>query len=511
MITGAIQTADLQGIEGEMTAVECRILHGFPSFAVVGLASASVLESKERIRASLDRMGIKLPTGRIIINLIPGDRRKRGTHWDLPIAVSLLAEMGLVDRKRVEHFAFIGELSLEGALQPIENAEALAITLLENGFIRVILPMGNADACSKIDGLTIYPARYLTEVFDFLRGDGHIEKMIGSASGRCDADSTPDFSTMKGQEPLKRVMQIAAAGRHSVLMIGSPGVGKTMAAGCYMGLLPDLNLQDRLERKRIYSAAGVSDGALDSNRPIQRRPHHTVTATGLLGGGVPIRPGEVTLAHHGVLFLDELPEHTARLLEKLRLPLDSGVIELAHGSGHVRMPADFRFIASMNPCPCGHFGDPKKQCVCSPHSVSRYIHRISKSLLDRIDICIEVTRPEISCDSRRIGTGCASTADLKTSVNEACERQRARYCGSGCRFNGDAIKAFSREKYKLSEDAIRLTDHLAEVYTLSMRSRIKLVLMAQTIADLDERAHIDESAILEAFSYRQAEYKYWER
>ncbi|HYE67018.1 MAG TPA: YifB family Mg chelatase-like AAA ATPase, partial [Anaerovoracaceae bacterium] len=387
-----VKSGTLYGLTSEQVIVETDLSPGLPAFNVVGLPDATVRESKERIRAAIINSGFKFPSKRITINLAPAGTRKEGTHFDLPIAIGVMTSVGFIRKDRTSKFAFLGELSLDGSVNRINGALPLVIGLRSQGVERIILPISNAEEASAIDDVLIYPVRNLCEIVSYFDGEYEIPAYQKIQNGQSKViREEMDFIDVAGQESVKRALQVAAAASHNVLMIGPPGSGKTMMARRMSGIMPAMTYEEKLEVTKIYSIAGeLSDHCpMITSRPF-RSPHHTISGAALVGGGSSPKPGEVSLAHYGVLFLDELPEFNRYVLEMLRQPLEDERVSISRIKGTTSFPSKFMLLASMNPCPCGYYGDNTHECTCSPNQIRNYLSKISGPLLDRIDMHIEI-------------------------------------------------------------------------------------------------------------------------
>ena len=501
-------TTSLIGLEGRLVEVESDITSGLPKFNIVGLPDSSINEAKDRVRVALINSGYKFPAGRITINLSPADLKKEGTQLDLPIAISLLSSMGIIERIN-DDFIFLGELSLDGRIMPIRGALAMVISMREKGFNKFIIPYENRDECAIISDIEVYPFMKLEEIVGFLNGD--ISKSpykINPALLEDKVSYDYDFKDLKGQENLKRALQIAAAGGHNLLMIGAPGSGKTFSAKHLPTILPDMSFEERVEVTKIYSIMGLLySGHLVNERPF-RAPHHSSSQVALIGGGHSVpKPGEITLAHRGVLFLDEFPEYQKNVIEALREPLENKEINVARAQASVKYPSDFILIAAMNPCPCGNYGNPLKECTCSINEIRRYLNKISSPILDRIDIHIEI-KP-VKYDDLRGDTKSKSSAELKSEVVRAREIQSARYKDEKIKTNALLSTRQMKKYIKLSPDVEKIGQVAFNKYNFSVRSYNKILKMARTIADLEASPEITQKHLLEAIRYRSLDDKYW--
>ena len=498
-----IESRTVLGIEAKKVEVEVDMSGGLPCFTMVGLPDTAVRESRDRVISAIKNCGFKFPPKKITINLAPADLRKEGAAFDLAIAVGILVSNGDLEQGRVDGKVFCGELSLDGGLRPINGALPIAIGISENGGNDFILPSENAREAAIVSGISVFPARDLGEVVNFLKGNVKIEPLkvdfaqVPKPSGGFDID----FSDVKGQWHVKRGLEVAAAGGHNVLMIGPPGSGKTMLAQRLVTILPGLSFEEMLETTKIHSVSGLLDSKnfLVSRRPF-RMPHHTVSYAGLVGGGKILKPGEVSLAHNGVLFLDELPEFRRDALEALRQPLEGGTITVSRAAYNFSYPAKFMLVAAMNPCPCGYFTDPKKECHCAPPAIQRYLSKISGPLLDRIDIHLEVPSlryKELSNKSRG-----ESSADIKERVNRARKMQEGRYKGLNIFCNAHLSPKHLEQFCPIDKEGSELLKLAILELGLSARGYDKVLKIARTVADLAGIETISAEHISEAINYR---------
>lgn len=501
-------TTTLIGLDGKLVEVESDITSGLPSFTIVGLPDSSIKESRDRVRVALINSGYRFPAGRITINLSPADLKKEGTQLDLPIAISLLGSMGIINFD-YEEYIILGELSLDGRIVPIRGALAMVIAMRELGFTKFIIPDDNKDECAIISDIEIYPFDKLNDLVAFLNKEKQVKAYEIDLSKITEEKTYDyDFKDLKGQESLKRALQIAAAGNHNVLMIGAPGSGKTFSAKHLPTILPDMSFDEKVEVTKIYSIMGLLDsGHLVNERPF-RAPHHTSSEVALIGGGHSVpRPGEITLAHKGVLLLDEFPEYKKNVIEALREPLENKEINVARSQASVKYPADFILIAAMNPCPCGNYGNPLKECTCSFNEIRRYLNKISSPILDRIDIHIEI-KP-VKYEDLKDDTKSKSSAELKREVVRARliqeERYRAEKISTNSELNTNQMKKYIR----LSEDVEKIAKMAFNKYNFSVRSFNKIIKMSRTIADLEASSEIESKHLLEAIRYRSLDDKYW--
>jgi magnesium chelatase family protein len=496
-------SSSIIGIDSFPIEVEVDITAGLPQFSTVGLPDVSVRESKDRIKAAIKNSGYKFPTHHVTINLAPADIKKEGTSFDLPIAMAILAAQGMISTAPLAEFLIIGELSLDGGVKAVHGALSAAFTTRSLGVRGIILPKENAGEAALVREIDVIPVERLSDVVEFFEGRREIAPFHVDIDAifRQTRDYPFDFSDIKGQEQAKRAMEVAVAGGHNILMIGPPGSGKSMLAQRIVTIIPDLSLAEAIETTQIYSVAGLLDRkeALIATRPF-RAVHHTISDAGLVGGGHTPRPGEISLAHHGVLFLDELPEFRKNVLETLRQPLEDGKITITRSAQTATYPARFALVASMNPCPCGYCGDSNHRCHCTPQQIRQYQGRISGPLLDRIDIHIEV--PSLRYRDLSAREGGESSANIRKRIARARDIQQNRFGGDGtlcnARMNESQLRAFCQ----IDEESHKLIEMAMDKLGLSARAHTRVLKVARTIADLDQSGSLTSSHVAEAIQYR---------
>ncbi len=504
-----VKTCVLQGLNGYIVDVETDLSRGMPCFNIVGLPDVGIKESKERVRTAIKNSNYYFPLNRITVNLAPANLRKEGSQIDLAIAIGILSALGIVHEKNYDNTTFIGELSLDGQITAIDGTLPMVISLRELGIKNVILPYNNKDESCMIEGINIFPVKNLRQLVAFLNGKESIQPYKDGKENISSNDDEvlEDFSDIKGQETLKRALEVAAGGFHNIIIIGPPGSGKTMAARRIPSILPKLVFDESIETTKIYSVSGLLEhNTLIVKRPF-RSPHHTVTQSSLIGGGRTPKPGEVSLAHNGVLFLDELPEFQKKVLDALRQPMEDGIVTISRLNASLTYPANFMLVGSMNPCPCGYYGDPFHQCNCTEGNIERYLNKISHPLLDRIDIHIEVLPVDYKDLSTDVYT--ESSATIKERVSEARERQLFRYKDEGIYSNSQLTPKLLKKYCILTSEAELIMKQAFNKFKFSARSYNKILKVSRTIADLDIKDKISEKHILEAIQYRSLDKKYW--
>lgn len=506
-----VKSCALSGLDGYLVTVEVDAYAGVPAIDIVGLPDAAVRESRERVRSAVRNSNLQFPQKKVIVNLAPADTKKEGAYLDLAITAAILISSGQLEQNSADGYLLIGELALDGSLRPVNGVLPMVLEAKKCGLSRAVVPAENAREAAVVDGVEIYGAAHLSEAVSHLRGERKLKREtvdISAVFGKQDG-AYEDFADVKGQEGAKRALEVAAAGAHNCLMIGAPGSGKTMLARRLPGILPDLTFDEALEVTKIYSIAGkLPPGeALVKTRPF-RSPHHGISGAALTASGSPPRPGEICLAHRGVLFLDEFPEFRKDAMEAMRQPLEDGTFTVARAGGTVTFPSACMLVASMNPCRCGYYGDPARQCTCTPGQIQKYLGKISGPMLDRVDIHIEVPTVRFAdlADNRKA----EPSAAVKRRVDRAREIQLKRYRHDGIFANAQLSAAGIEQYCRIGEDGKALLSQAFQRLGLSARAHARILKVARTIADLAGSETIAVNHLAEAIQYRSLDKKFWQ-
>lgn len=500
-----VTTATVIGLDAYKITVEIDVINSLPSISIVGLPDTAINEARDRVRSAIKNSNYTFPAKKVVVNLAPADIKKVGTNFDLPIAVGILTEEETIDAEKIKDYAFIGELSLDGAIRGVNGVLPIVLGLKKAGIKNVVVPDKNANEAALVEGINIFGASHLTDVVNhFVESPLKITKIDINEYLKIkqDEEFIYDFKDVKGQKKAKKALEIAAAGGHNLLMSGSPGSGKTLMAKCFASILPPLELSEALELTKIYSISGLlsSDEPLMTKRPF-RSVHHTASANGIIGGGSNPKPGEITLAHRGVLFMDEIVEFPRQVLEVLRQPLEDAKVVISRTNHSITYPAKFMLLAAMNPCPCGYLGDKEKQCTCTEFQISRYLSRLSGPLLDRIDLQIEV--PKLTSDELlNSAKSQESSADIRKRVINARKIQTERYKNDGILTNSELTPKLIKKYCKIDSETEKIFKTAIIKYQLSGRKYDRILKLARTIADLENSMDIKQNHLMQALQYR---------
>lgn len=503
-----VNTATIYGIDSRIISVEADISEGMPMFEMVGYLSSEVKEAKERVRAALKNEGYALPIKRITVNFTPASIKKTGAGFDLPIAVAVLSAIGIIDSSRLSDICLLGEIGLDGKIQPVNGVLSMVMEAKKKGLEIVIVPKDNLTEARLVPEITTIGVSKLKDVIDIINEEHYEMEPLPTENVSNVIETTYDFSMINGQQALRRACEVAISGMHNLLMVGPPGAGKSMVAKCIPSILPPMDLEEQMEVSKIYSVSGIFNErkGLIKNRPF-RSPHHTVSAQGLVGGGQIPKPGEISLSHGGVLFLDELTEFNKSTIEMLRQPLEDKQVNIARATGSFTYPADFVLVAAMNPCSCGYYPDLNR-CHCTRQSIMRYLSKISQPLLDRIDICVEAPTLNFNQISKRDNN--ESSDSIRKRVIAAHEIQRNRYREYGFLFNSQIPSNLIDKFCSLSDENTAYMEGMYNKYSLTARTYHKVLRVARTLADMEKSEEIKLIHLQEAILYRGLDKKYWE-